>query len=205
MTDPTLEPDAPETPEPPDPLDVLADELLLPDAPARIGALSREELLGLSSRVVGRARAQPDAEAAASLAVLHRGVLLANQREILGLVLRGMAEVAEAMGDRPAVIEAYDKLARLMELRKEPGRAHAAWLSLAAAQELDDQPDAAEATLLHAVTVARGMATDVGREEQLAATVLLARTLRQLGTLYVNQGRVAEGQAWLDGAADLEA
>ena len=107
MTDPTVEPDAPETHEPPDPLDVLADELLLPDAPSRIGALSREELLGLSSRVVGRARAEPDAEAAASLAVLHRGALLANQREILGLVLGGMAEVAEAMGDRPAVIEAY--------------------------------------------------------------------------------------------------
>jgi len=208
MTDPTHDPDTPEAtepPGPPDPLDVLAVELLAPDALTRVQALSREDLLGLSSRVVGRAREQPDADAAASLAVLHRGALLSNQREILGLLLGCMAEVAEAMGDRPAAIDAFDKLARLMELRKEPRRAHAAWLALASAQELGHQADAAEATLLHAVTVARGMATGVGRAEQLEATALLAKTLRQLGTLYVNQGRVAEGQAWLEGAADLEA
>lgn len=195
-------PEAPEA-ELQDPLLRLSRRLQQPEAPEQLGALSREELLEVSRHALRAAGDAPSAAALDGLLVLRRACLLGNQREILGLVLRGMGEVAEATGDLEVATEAWDKLGGLMELVGRPARAHEAWLDLARVQEQAEQPEAAERTLMHAVTVARGMATGVGREEQLAAAERVGRTLRQLGTLLINQGRLAEGQAWLEGAEDF--
>lgn len=195
----------PEDPEPEvqDPLQRLASRLQAPEAEAELRGLERGALLEVARHALAAARDAPSASALDGLLVLRRACLLRNEREILGLVLQGMGEVAEATGDREVALEAWDKLGGLMELVDRPGRAHDAWLALARAQELAGQPAAAERTLMHAVTVARAMATGVGRAEQLAAGERVARTLRQLGTLLINQGRLAEGQAWLEGAEDF--
>ncbi|MCB9779242.1 MAG: hypothetical protein H6742_11815 [Alphaproteobacteria bacterium] len=221
MSDPTPPPDLPDdelldqeldpdgvsdapSPDPVDPLVLLA--LRLPQAADEAAALSRLDLSRLVALTASAAREEPDAAWLERLASLRKTTLLANHKDALALVLAATGDVAAALGSAtdPVLahirVDALDALVGVRAMQDKPGGCHDAMLLLAGAQAEAGEPAAAEATLMRALTHARGMAPG-GHVKEAGAR--MSRTLVHLGELLVAQGRGDEGRSWLEGAIDM--